>query len=41
MVDFDDEEYKQMICAEVGHVYKPFTLQPNEIINMNQELKIQ
>ena len=30
MSDFDDNEYKNMICIEPGNVYKPITLEPNQ-----------
>ncbi len=40
MSDFGDEEYKQMICVEVGHVYKSFNLNATESINMSQELTV-
>jgi len=41
MSDFGDEEYKVMICAEVGFVNKRCLLEPNESIVMNQVLTIQ
>ena len=30
MNDFDDQEYKEMICVEVGQVIKPVTLTPGQ-----------
>ena len=41
MSDFGDEEYKTMICAEVGFVENSCTLKPKESFSMNQELIVQ
>lgn len=30
MVDFGDEEYKQMLCVDAAAVEKPITLKPGE-----------
>ena len=30
MVDFDDEEYKQMLCVDGVAIEKPITLKPEE-----------
>lgn len=30
MSDFDDDEYKQMVCVEPGHVTEYITLKPEE-----------
>lgn len=30
MVDFGDEEYKQMLCVDAAAIEKPITLKPGE-----------
>lgn len=30
MVDFGDEEYKQMLCVDAAAIEKPVTLKPGE-----------
>lgn len=30
MVDFGDEEYKQMLCIDGAEIEKPITLKPGE-----------
>lgn len=40
MSDFGDEEYKEMICVEVGYVYKRCNLNANKSISMSQELTV-
>merc|ERR1712129_10813 len=36
MSDFDDEEYKKMVCIEPGSVVKPVTLQSGETYKCSQ-----
>lgn len=38
MVDFDDEEYKKMVCVEVGNVTSPVELRPGEIWQKEQKI---
>ncbi len=40
MSDFGDDEYKNMICLEPGHVYRNRLLKPNETVQMGQELVV-
>lgn len=41
MSDFGDEEYRIMICVEVGYVKNRCVLKSNETYSMNQELILQ
>ena len=41
MSDFGDEEYKVMICVEVGYVKNRRVLKSNETYSMSQELILQ
>lgn len=38
MADFGDEEYKNMICVEAGHVSKRYVLKPSEQVTMGQTI---
>lgn len=40
MSDFDDEEYKKMICVESGRVSSRTILKPSEQITMSQIIKV-
>ena len=41
MSDFDDDEYKQMVCVESGYVSNRFVLFSKSKLNFSQELSIQ
>ena len=38
MVDFDDEEYKKMVCLEAGFVNACYLLKPKQSVNMRQTI---
>ena len=40
MVDFDDEEYKNMFCIEPGYVSERVSLMPGQSFHSKQELLI-
>ena len=40
MADFDDEEYKNMVCIEPGHVANRFILDAKVKITFSQEIKV-
>lgn len=40
LADFDDEEYKQMVCLESGKIMSPIKLEPNQIWAGSQTLSV-
>lgn len=40
MSDFDDEEYRKMICVEPGRVSSRSILKPSENLTMSQVIKV-
>lgn len=38
MADFDDEEYKTMICIEAGYVSDRYILKPSEQVTFGQTI---
>ncbi len=40
LVDFDDEEYKNMFCIEPGYVSERVSLMPGQSFHSKQELLI-
>ncbi len=40
MTDFDDDEYKVMICAEAGYVHERRVLNSNQSFTMSQLISL-